>query len=394
MDRTAQAGVDYRALSGMLQFQPGETEKLVTIELLAPPQASGKDFALRLSNLQNAQFLASEEIVVSLLANQAPVVATAPDDRFAPIEEPLLFALPPGTFSDANSSQGDSLVVSASLSDGSPLPAWLQFDPETLSFAGIPPASALGSLAIVVTASDSAQSQATASFALRLVSNDGVVTFSISGTPAVGNTLTATTNSADPDGNGTFSYSWQSSTNGSTWSPVGSNSPTYLIAPPDQGKQLRLVVSYIDGQSFSEAVTTAGGSVPFVNDGVAAFAITGTPAVSQTLTAVQSADDPDGNGTDPIYFWQASSDGISWRFEASSRDLFIDAAQGGHYLQVIAFYIDGEGFEEAVTTSAGFVPFIIEVQGNTFFLKQANGQAAVQVDGIITNVGGLSPHRQ
>ena len=47
--------------------------------------------------------------------------------------------------------------------------------------------------------------------------DDGVATFSINGTAAVGNTLQINQDSADPDGNGTLSYSWQISSDIGTW---------------------------------------------------------------------------------------------------------------------------------------------------------------------------------
>ena len=364
VDRTAQAGVDYRALSGTLQFQPGETEKFVTIELLTPPQASGKDFALRLSNLQNAQFLASGEIVVSLLANQAPVVASAPADRFAPIEEPLFFALPADTFSDANSSNGDFLVYSASLSDGSPFPAWLQFDPETISFAGTPPASALANLAITITATDSAQSQALATFALKLVANDGAAAFIIKGTPSVGNTLTVTNSTPDPDGNGDFTHTWQASTNANSWSTIGTGAEL-TIAPAQEGQQLRLLSAYTDGEGFSEAVATAGGSVPFVNDGAATFSISGTPAVGNTLTATTSSPDPDGNGAFS-YSWKSSADGSTWStIVGDSPSYMVTAADLGRELRLQVSYTDAEGFAELLTIPYGWLEELPATAGGT-----------------------------
>uniref|UniRef100_UPI001C24B845 Calx-beta domain-containing protein n=1 Tax=Synechococcus sp. CCY 0621 TaxID=2815603 RepID=UPI001C24B845 len=93
------------------------------------------------------------------------------------------------------------------------------------------------------------------------ISNTGTASFTISGPPAVGNTLIASTSSADPDGDGIFTYSWQSSSDGNDWSPVGTNSSSYTIAAADQGKQLRLVVSYTDGRGFAESVTTDAGTV-------------------------------------------------------------------------------------------------------------------------------------
>ena len=107
--------------------------------------------------------------------------------------------------------------------------------------------------------------------------NDGTAAFSIAGTPAVGTTLTASATTPDSDGNGTFSYSWQSSPDGSTWSPVGSNSASYLVSSADQSRQLRLQISYTDGQGFAESLifpygklqelpATTGGSRLSVSD--------------------------------------------------------------------------------------------------------------------------------
>ena len=44
--------------------------------------------------------------------------------------------LPPDSFSDVD--VGDTLTLSATLADGSPLPAWLSFDPATQTFSGTP----------------------------------------------------------------------------------------------------------------------------------------------------------------------------------------------------------------------------------------------------------------
>ena len=83
----------------------------------------------------------------------------------------------------------------------------------------------------------------------------------------MGNTLVASVDSADPDGNDAFTYSWQTSTDGNTWSSVGTNSASYQVGPGDQNKQLRLVVAYTDGEGFSESVTTTAGLVAPFNTG-------------------------------------------------------------------------------------------------------------------------------
>lgn len=62
------------------------------------------------------------------------------------------FVIPSDAFVDAD---GDVLEYDATQSDGSPLPTWLKFDPETGTFKGNPPASADGTtLEITVTATD------------------------------------------------------------------------------------------------------------------------------------------------------------------------------------------------------------------------------------------------
>jgi hypothetical protein len=188
--------------------------------------------------------------------------------------------------------------------------------------------------------------------------NDGAASFSISGTPAVGNTLVASVGSADPDGNGVITYSWQSSTDGTSWSPVGSNSPSYLVASVDQGKQLRLVVSYTDGEGFPEAVTTAAGSIPLVNDGTASFSISGDPAVGNILVASVGSADPDGNGVFS-YSWQTSTDGTSWSPVGSNSSAYLVASvDQGKQLRLVVSYTDGQDFPEAVTTAAGSIPFV------------------------------------
>ena len=51
--------------------------------------------------------------------------------------------------------------------------------------------------------------------------DDGIASFSIKGTAAVGNTLSINEDSADPDGTGTLSYKWQTSSDNSNWKVVG-----------------------------------------------------------------------------------------------------------------------------------------------------------------------------
>ena len=86
--------------------------------------------------------------------------------------------------------------------------------------------------------------------------DNGDASFSITGTATVGNTLSITEDTPDPDGTGTLSYSWQSSTDNNTWS-VKTTDSSYLIGYDDIGKNLKAVISYTDGEGFTESITTA-----------------------------------------------------------------------------------------------------------------------------------------
>ncbi|MFZ0407350.1 MAG: Ig-like domain-containing protein, partial [Cyanobium sp.] len=180
--------------------------------------------------------------------------------------------------------------------------------------------------------------------------DDGDAAFSITGSPAVGLVLTASNTAVDPDGNGSFSYTWQSF-NGSTWSSIGTDTSTYTLRSAEEGKQVRVLVSYTDSQGFAEAVTANAVSVPFVDDGDAAFSITGTPAVGQILTATNTAADPDGNGSFS-YAWQ-SFNGSTWSAIGSDASTYtLNATEGGKQVRVQVSYTDSQGFSELVSTSA------------------------------------------
>ncbi|MCP4979037.1 MAG: tandem-95 repeat protein, partial [Gammaproteobacteria bacterium] len=85
--------------------------------------------------------------------NDAPIVATALTDQSSDEDNALSFTLPAGAFADVD---GDNLVVSATLADGSALPQWLSFDGST--FSGTPPQDFNGILEFEVSATDGALS--------------------------------------------------------------------------------------------------------------------------------------------------------------------------------------------------------------------------------------------
>ena len=108
----------------------------VTVTDLAGAQASGS-FALTVAN-----------------ANDAPTLALPIADQAATEDSVFSFTLLANTFADVD--VGDTLTVSATRADGTPLPAWLRFDATTMSFRGAPQGLDAGPLDLRVTATDRA----------------------------------------------------------------------------------------------------------------------------------------------------------------------------------------------------------------------------------------------
>ena len=99
----------------------------------------------------------------------------------------------------------------------------------------------------------------TASIAVPGHVDDGDASFTIDSSadkaaPKVGDTLTATLGTSDPDGDGTFSYQWYY-VGGSD--VTGATSATYTIVAGDVGEILAVRVSYTDGEGHAEQVSAS-----------------------------------------------------------------------------------------------------------------------------------------
>ncbi|MGG1945544.1 putative Ig domain-containing protein [Trinickia sp. NRRL B-1857] len=83
---------------------------------------------------------------------QAPAVAQSLQPQTVAAGAQWAYALPAGLFSEAVA--GDTLRYSATLADGSPLPAWLTFDSAKQTLMGLPTDQSTGSLSVKITATD------------------------------------------------------------------------------------------------------------------------------------------------------------------------------------------------------------------------------------------------
>ncbi|MFZ5594485.1 MAG: putative Ig domain-containing protein [Pseudomonadota bacterium] len=98
--------------------------------------------------------------------NDAPTVMYPIPSRTLLEDVPFSYTLPDTVFVDADA--GDSLVYSAMLADGNPLPSWLNFDLTTRTFSGTPGNAEVGGLTISVSATDRAGASASTVFDLQI----------------------------------------------------------------------------------------------------------------------------------------------------------------------------------------------------------------------------------
>ncbi|MBI5780046.1 MAG: putative Ig domain-containing protein [Rhodocyclales bacterium] len=125
--------------------------------------------------------------------NDAPEVGTPLSDLRALEDAAFNFTLPAGSFRDVD--VGDALSYTATLVNGDPLPDWLSFDAQTGTFSGTPANGDVGSVSVLLTASDVAGAQSSQTFAIG-VSN-------VNDAPEVGTVL------ANQSGRAGKALSWQ-----------------------------------------------------------------------------------------------------------------------------------------------------------------------------------------
>src|SRR5947207_988099 len=124
------------------------------------------------------------QVEQQLPGNHRPHNVAPMADQTATRGQAFNYALPAGTFADANA--GDTLTYSATLAAGSALPAWLIFNPASQTFSGTPGNSDGGTVQVQVTATDPSGLAGQGSFSLRVPAP-----ITLSGTAGV-DTLTAT----------------------------------------------------------------------------------------------------------------------------------------------------------------------------------------------------------
>ena len=179
----------------------------------------------------------------------------------------------------------------------------------------------------------------------------------ISGTAQVGKTLTADTSPiADEDGltNATFEYQWIRSDGGTDTDITGATASTYALADADQGKAIKVRVSFTDDANNQETHTSAATepvSAAANNPATGVPTISGTVRVGEALTADTSGiADADGlTNVSFSYQWLADDADIQ-RATGSTYTLSDDDV--GKVIKVKVTFTDNADNDESVTSAA------------------------------------------
>ncbi len=184
---------------------------------------------------------------------------------------------------------------------------------------------------------------------------------SISGTARVGETLTSSTSGiADTDGltNATFSYQWIRRDSGTDANISGATSSTYTLAEADEGKTVKVTVSFTDDRGNAESLTSAATASVQARPNTAATgapSISGTARVGETLTASTSGiADTDGLDDATFSYQWVRRDGTTDTdiSGATSSTYTLAEADEGKTVKVRVSFTDDRGHAEALTSAA------------------------------------------
>ena len=185
----------------------------------------------------------------------------------------------------------------------------------------------------------------------------------------------------------TYSYEWQRSSDGSTWSPIkNTNSTTYTLSDSDVGKYIRVQVSYTDLQGKPEkAYSEVKAGISGVNDATTGLLeIKGDYQEGQSLIAdITGIKDDDGlpNANTFTYQWERSANNLDWIniSSATSSSYTLTNADANKYVRVKISYTDQQSTTETLTSSSSKVTNV-----------NSTGSGTVSISGTVTEDQTLS----
>ena len=201
---------------------------------------------------------------------------------------------------------------------------------------------------------------------------------SIDGIARVRETLTADISGiSDNDGldNATFSYQWTRSDGGSDTNITGATGTTYTLVKADEGKTIKVTVSFTDAEGNPETLTsdpTSEVEAKPNTEATGALTISGIARVGETLT-VDTSGIHDDDGLDNAVFAYQWLRGDAEITGAIGETYTLVDADEGKIIKVTVSFTDAEGNHETLTSDATGV---VTAKPN----KEATG--APTIDGI------------
>ena len=175
----------------------------------------------------------------------------------------------------------------------------------------------------------------------------------ITGTVQVGDTLTAVTSGiedADGLGNAAFAYQWLADD-----AEINANASTYTLADDDEGKAIKVKVSFTDDAGNGEQLTSAGtGAVapappPPNTPATGLPTITGTAQVGETLTADTTGISDDDGLDNAAFAYQWLADDAEINGANASTYTLADDDEGN--IKVKVSFTDDAGNDEQLTSA-------------------------------------------
>ena len=237
--------------------------------------------------------------------NDAPTVANAIADQTIAEDSTLSFPFSASVFADVD--VGDTITYTATLSDGTALPAWMTFVAATRTFTGTPLNADVGTIAVKVTATDVANLAVSDTFNLTVTNTNDAPTLAntiADQAAAQGTALSFQFNTnvfADADVGDTITYTATGVSGGAlpTWLTFNAATRTFSGTPTASDSDLTVSVIATDAagatqsDSFNIRLVTTGdaGINTVVGNSSANILYGGTGAgIKDTLTGNGGAD--------------------------------------------------------------------------------------------------------
>ncbi len=219
----------------------------------------------------------------------------------------------------------------------------------------------------------------------------------ISGTAQVGETLTADVSGiTDADGltNVSYTYQWIANDGATDTDIENATAATYILVTADEGKTIKVKVSFTDDANNSQTLTSA--ATPPVTRGntpaTGAPTISGTAQVGETLTAnVSGITDADGlTNVSYTYQWIANDGTTDTDIEnATAATYILVTADQGKTIKVKVSFTDDANNSETLTSDAtATVPTTDEWWADMLVVDYGTGAIGAASADLFSNSGG------